>query len=254
MKAKPLTDDQKELIISLYDKYSCVEISKIVGVTINQVYDLRKRLNLTQKQNPQFIFNEIQNQLLLGGKLGDGNFKSNGSLGCYYRENHAEDELEYLTWKANTFGEEILSSKGVHKIKLRPLEIRKPNEYTIQQPYVFSTKTSSSFNKYKDMTIKETILNLNYKGLIIFMLDDGWFSTHNKKGNFLISGGILSDDEMNLLCEQFEKYDIKNAHIIGKKRKDITIPNENNSKLYEMTTSFIPKSIDIINKKFKTMI
>ena len=103
-----LTEEQKQQILSLYGKYSCVEISKIVeGVTLNQVYDLRRKLNITQKQNPQFELNDIQIQLLLGGKLGDGNFKPNGKLGCYYRESHAEDELEYLTWKAEIFGKEI---------------------------------------------------------------------------------------------------------------------------------------------------
>lgn len=57
----PLTEEQKQQIILLYGKYSCVEISKIVeGVTLNQVYDLRRRLNITQKQNPQFELNDMQ--------------------------------------------------------------------------------------------------------------------------------------------------------------------------------------------------
>ena len=41
--------------IALFEKYTCVEISKVVGVTLNQVYEVRKRYNLTDKQNPIFI-------------------------------------------------------------------------------------------------------------------------------------------------------------------------------------------------------
>ena len=41
-----------------------------------------------------------------------------------------------------------------------------------------------------------------------------------------------------------------NVHIVGNKRKDLTIPSENNDKLFQTAISFIPEETDIIQKKF----
>ena len=254
-----LTEEQKQQILSLYGKYSCVEISKIVeGVTLNQVYDLRRKLNITQKQNPQFELNDIQIQLLLGGKLGDGNFKPNGKLGCYYRESHAEDELEYLTWKAEIFGKEILSDKGIHPINIQTKCHQFNNRiYTVQQPYTFSTKTSSVFNKYKDMSMLQAISLLDYRGLIIFLLDDGWCNVDSRnigygKGHFCISKGILNTIETQEICKKFIECGIDSAHII--QNGDISFYQKDTIKIFNCASSFIPTHIDIMKKKFKTIL
>ena len=254
-----LTEEQKQQILSLYGKYSCVEIAKIVeGVTLNQVYDLRKRLGIAQKQNPQFELNDIQIQLLLGGKLGDGNFKPNGRLGCYYRESHAEDELGYLTWKAELFGQEILSEKGVHPINMKTTCHQFNNGiYTVQQPYVFSTKTSSVFNKYKDMSMLQAISLLDYRGLIIFLLDDGWFNVDSRntgygKGHFCISKGTLNIIETQAICKKFIECGIDSAHVI--KNGDISFYQKDTIKIFNCASSFIPTHIDIMKKKFKTIL
>lgn len=258
-KNAPLTEQQKEQIINLYQNHSCVQIAKMVeGVTLNQVYDLRKRLGITQKQNPQFQLNDLQIQLLLGGKLGDGNFKTNGKVGCYYRESHAENELEYLTWKANVFGKDILSAKGVHPIRFQKRESApNKNVYTILQPYLFSTKTSSVFNKYKDMSILETIDLMDYRGLIIYLLDDGWINYDKRnlrygKGHFCIARDLLTDEEAQFVCNKFIKNGVKSAHIIG--RGDISFYQSDTTKIFELASSFIPTNIDIMKKKFKSII
>ena len=231
-------------MISLFDTYTCVEIAKIVGVTVNQVYEVRKRYKLTNKINPIFKLDGLKEQIILGGKLGDGNFKKNGSTNYYYRESHAEDEKEYLLWKMNVLGKEMICRRGIYKIK--------KGGWNQQQSYGFSTKTSPTFVMYKNLTISETIQKLDYRGLIIFMLDDGWFCKHSKNGHFLISGGILTYKELEQLCGQFEKYGIRNVHIVGNERYDVSIPRVNNQKLYEMAIDFMPKDIDIIAKKFNT--
>lgn len=197
---------------------------------------------MTDKQNPVFVLNDLQEQILLSGKLGDGNFKKNGSKNYYYRENHAEDEKQYLEWKMNVLGKNIVAKRGLYKIKM--------SGYNQQQPYGFSTKTSPTFITYNNLSIPNTISKLDYRGLIMFMLDDGWFSNHSKEGNFCISGGNLTVKELEDICSKFDEYGINNTHVIGIKRNDICIPSKNNAKLYEMAISFIPKDIDIINKKF----
>lgn len=70
---------------------------------------------MTDKQNPVFILNDLQEQILLSGKLGDGNFKKNGLKNYYYRENHAEDEKQYLEWKMNVFGKTSLQKEDYIK-------------------------------------------------------------------------------------------------------------------------------------------
>ena len=224
---------------------SCVDIAKIYNVKKEIIYDLRRRLKLTTKQNPIFNISPLQHQLLLGGKLGDGNYKPNGKRNYYYRENHAEDELEYLKWKMNVFGD-MINNQGLYKIKKAG--------YNVQQPYGFSTKTSPSLIKYAEMSVKETIQEIDIYGLIIFMLDDGWFSSHSKTGNFCISGGTLSKEELQMICNKFAEYYIMDVHIVGNKRLDLTIPSINNEKLFNTAISFIPKETDIIQKKFKKFI
>lgn len=236
-----LSQQQIQEIIPLYGQVSCVDIAKIYNVKKEIIYDLRRRLKLTNKQNPTFEISPLQHQILLGGKLGDGNFKPNGKYNYYYRENHAEDELEYLKWKMNVL-DNMINNQGLYKIK--------KTGYNVQQAYGFSTKTSPSLIKYAEMSIEEVINEIDIYGLIIFMLDDGWFSNHSKIGNFCISGGVLKVEELSLICDKFAIYGIENVHITGNKRKDLSLPSINNDKLFEIATSFIPKETDIIQKKF----
>ena len=44
----------------MYNTYSCVEISKILNINLNKIYSLRQKLGITQKQNPQFVLNDLQ--------------------------------------------------------------------------------------------------------------------------------------------------------------------------------------------------
>ena len=110
IRAKNITKEQEDKVIELRGKMKAQDIADLVGVTYYQVHEVFKRNNLTDKQNPIFHLTELQEQILLGGKLGDGNYKSNGKNNYYYRENHAEDDLGYLTWKMNTLGEDIITS------------------------------------------------------------------------------------------------------------------------------------------------
>lgn len=245
MKAKKLTEIQKESIISMYDDYSCVEIANILGVSLNQVYGLRKNLKITRKQNKTFEITDLQHQILIGGKLGDGNFKKNGKSNYCYRESHAEDELDYLIWKMDMLGE-MTNGKSVFKIKNAG--------FNVQQLYGFSTITTPSLIYYANLSIEETISQLDCRGIIIFILDDGTFSTHSKRGNFVVSGGILSKNQIDMFCSQCEKNGIEGVHRTGVKKYDIFIPSSNNKMLFEIATSIIPRKTDIIQKKFKHIV
>ena len=241
-RAKRITQEQTEQVISLRGTMTAKEIATTVGVTYDQVNEVFKRYNMTNKHNINFEINSLQNQIFLSGKLGDGNYKPNGKYNYYYRENHAEDEKEYLIWKMISLGN-MINNQGLYKIK--------KGGWNTQQPYGFSTKTSPSLIKYAEMSIQDAILQLDEKGLIMFMLDDGWFTKHSRQGNFCISGGVLTREDLDCLCIQFSKYNINDVHIVGHKRLDVSIPSSNNKMLYDIATSFIPCDTDIIIKKFQ---
>ena len=188
--------------------------------------------------NPSYDIINLREQVFLGGRLGDGNFKKNGLYNYTYRESHAEDELGYLKWKMNVL-DNMISNQGLHQIKKKG--------WNIQQGYEICTKTTSSLIKYATMPIEDVVLNLDYRGLIIFLFDDGW----NSNGHFMISSGSLSEPQLDLIINQFDKYGIDDVKLTGIKRKDISIPRKHTQTIYNMATSFIPKDTDIIIKKFK---
>lgn len=214
-------------------------------MTIDQIYGLKERLGLSKHQNVKLQFDELQNQILISGKLGDGNFKKNGSSNYYYRESHAEDELEYLRWKMLNLGDAVTPS-GIVKIKR--------GGFNVQQLYGFQTITTPSLIKYAEMSTLETIQSLDYRGIIMFMLDDGTFSKHTKYGYFKISGGVLTDDELLSVCNKLEDNKIGGTHITGNKNKEIVIPSRNNTRLLSFALSFMPRELDVIQKKFGTIL
>ena len=229
-------------IIKLYPYEDDLYISVKYHVPLSTIKQLSTKYKLSKKSTYKttIILSPLQRQLLLGGKLGDGNFKINGRQ-YYYREKHAEDELGYLQWKSLVF-HNILAKRGIYPVKM--------NLSNQQQAYEFSTITSASFTPYAKMSYMEAISEMDLFGLLVFMLDDGWYSPHSKKGNFIISGGLLTIEELNSICSQFDKNGIKGVHVIGHKRYDLSIPAENNKKLYKMASYLIPKNTDIMRKKF----
>lgn len=173
---------------------------------------------------------------MLSGILGDGNFKKNGKYGYYYRESHAEDEIEYLYWKAKHL-QPFLS-----KSKIREINGKGFNK---QKMFELMTRTSISFAKFAIMKKENVILNLDIRGLILFILDDGWI---NKK-NVIISGGELTELQKKLLIDKFNEYGCSSIHLT--KRGEFFFSSKDYNKIKEYTLSFLPQNLDIIIKKFQ---
>lgn len=207
-----------------------------MNVPIWKIYKIKYENNLQNPTNPIFTFDDLQNQILLSGILGDGNFKSNGQHGYYYRESHAKGELEYLQWKANILNN-LLTKSGIHEINGKG--------FNKQPIYEFMTRTSVSFANYANMKIENVINNLNEKGLILFYLDDGWL---NKK-TINISGGTLTDEQKCLIIDKFKQYNCCSIHLT--KRKDFTFSVKDYQRLKNIALSFLPNDLDIMLKKFK---
>lgn len=175
-------------------------------------------------------------------KIGDGRLKVNGKMGnVYYSECHAMDEYEYCLWKHKNLGLLTKSTKPYGK--------NLNNKYS--DAIEFCTITTPSLKKYKNMTKLEVIKKLNPLGLILLLLDDGWFNPHSKLGNFCLSTGELNIQEIDALVDQYNKNGFINVHKIGIKRTDISFDSRNNSQIYHYIINYIPKDTDIIRKKFK---
>lgn len=232
-----IKEDILQLLINNDKKLSCVEIAKLYNVSVKYVYRIKFNNGLTNKTNLPFQLDNLQNQILLSGILGDGNFKKNGK-NYFYRESHAEDELDYLSWKAHILMP-LIRPKGVHPIKSAG--------YNKQQMYLFETKNSPSLNQYAKMSRIEVIQQLNIFGFILWFFDDGW----QNNNQLIISGGILSEKELEEVCLRLSQLGVQDVHITGKKRRDIVIPSHSVNIFYLSALIIMPKNSKIIKKKFK---
>ena len=142
--------DEQDILQLLNIGYTAPQISKELKVTNAVVYRIRRKYHLTTPNKQIFIFNSLQEQILLSGILGDGNYKQNGCQGYYYRESHAEDEYDYISWKANMLNQFVTKS-GVHEIT--------GQGFNKQRLFGFSTKTSTSFRQFVFLTKKQIIIN-----------------------------------------------------------------------------------------------
>lgn len=242
MRTKKITLEQEKKIINLKNQMTAKEIAENIGVTIYQVYEVYRRNNLTNKYNQEVKITEFQEQIILSGIIGDGRLKRNGRYNYYYSECHALDEYEYCEWKMKNLGELTKSTA------LYPKNINNKSSNAVE----FTTKTTPSLIKYADMKKNEVIEKLNIEGLMLLILDDGWFNKHSKKGNFCISGGELTQSELENLIIKYENIGIK-GKIIGIKRKDISLSSDSNILIYNYLKEFMDMDIDIINKKFLYM-
>lgn len=235
-----ITNMQEKEVIRLKNELNLTgkEISKKTGLTINQVYDVFKRRGITNKNNKIFNINSIQEQIILSGILGDGRLKKNGKYNYYYSECHSLEEYDYCKWKMDALSDLTDGNTLYYK------NINNQSSTAVE----FCTKTTPSLIKYAKMCKIEVISQLNLIGIVLFLLDDGWFRKDTK--SYMISGGNLTDDELLLFCNVCKFNGLQNVHITGIKRKDISIPKINSLKLYCIATSLIPDNYDIISKKF----
>lgn len=240
IRAKPITQEQEQQVIELRGKMSAVEIAKMLNLNYNQVTDVYRRYNMTNKIEPIFKPNAIQHQIIISGILGDGNIKQNGK-NCYYRENHRPDQLEYLKWKHECMKPMTRDSMLYYVANSRvPL-------------WEFCTITSPTFNYYKSLSYFDIISMLDLNGIFLFIMDDGWFSNCSKLGNFVVSGGDKPLDIVEYLCKSFNLHGLYGSHIVYQNKEkeyyNISIPSDNNLLLQDIALNLIG-DIDIYRKKF----
>lgn len=184
---------------------------------------------------------ELRHQMFLGAKLGDGYFQKIHHNVYKYRESHSISELEYAKWK-------YLILQSYHKnTKIVP-----KNGGTACEVYT-STSCSQQIKPYYDMSVEDVINSMNIYGFLFYLLDDGWYSSHSKAGNYIIGSKVLAIKQKIGVINLLNRYEIE-ASIVGK-REDIAINSKYNLTLLSYLTHIAPTlDIDVINKKFGPVI
>lgn len=229
-----------------YGKIKAKDIATELNISINKVYKMAQEYSLTTSLNPIFDLNDIQHQILVSGKIGDGNFKKNGS-NYYYREVHSVKEKEYLLWKYNQMGSTTTGKTYNHKRR----------KETQNDQISFQTRNSSVFTKYAEMTNSEAIGNMNELGLVLLALDDGWCRRYTNSFGFAISVGGLNEDEQILLREKYESELQIQCKLHSRKsvtNNYISINSKESSKLLQSILKYFSKDTDIIQNKFQQFV
>lgn len=184
----------------------------------------------------------IRHQILLGSILGDAYLQKTRNGTYKYRESHSIQEIEYSMWKYLMLCEWTIGTKIIDKNK------EEDGRYSAVEFYS-SVSASDDIEGYYNMSIEDVISQIEIEGLIIFLLDDGWYSEHSKEGSLLISSGELTETQLNSIVNVFQRYGIE-CSLIGK-RKDISInSNSNYILLSYILRLFGTLEIDVLQKKF----
>lgn len=222
---------ESEYILTWYGHKTAAEMADDLSISINRVYSICRyyKLNTTDKR---CLLTLQQHQLILGGILGDGNLKRNGS-NFYYRESHSAKEREYCQWKCELFGN-LVSKSGLHLVDKRDGQ------------FGFQTKNFVTFRYYKNLTIEEVIADLSHFGVLIFILDDGWANGHALR----IANGVLSRSQRELFKSQVDSLfgiDLKLC------KYDMGILHQDLPKVLPYFKEYVPNTIDVYQKKIKTL-
>ena len=243
MKARTLTIEERFQISKEYKEgKTAPELSKKHRCSTHQVYDIAKKYGGKYKLNEDVSISDKQHQILLGGFLGDGHFKVNGSENVCYSECHALGEVDYLNWKHFMLGDLTKDSKIYDK--------NANNDHVKAKE--FTSKTTPSLIKYMSYTKIEAIRELDELGLLIHLLDDGWLKVNSKtSGNFAITTYTWSEYERTQLINQWKKVVGVNFKESGIKRVNISVGKDDSAIIYELAKKHIPMNLDICKKKFR---
>ena len=221
------------------------DIGADLGLSINQIYEVARKYGLQQPQNIMVKFNRVMDQIILSGILGDGRLKRNGSKNYYYSECHALGEKEYLRWKFDNLGEltkytkmygEQLYSKNMNNISSDALE--------------FTTLTTPSLVKYAEMSNLEVIEKLDDLGLLLLVFDDGWTQKYKAGHTVYISGGTMTERELEALSNRCNSILGITPNIVGNKRKDLRFKASDGHVFEELSKKYDMDKLDVAIKKF----
>lgn len=231
-----------KFIIENRNKLTNKEMAIKLNISNKYVSTLKRENGINQKI--EYQINDIQNQIIMSGLLGDGNLKANGRYNYYYRECHSVKESEYLKWKFDTLSP-LTDGCSINKHKQRTS--------TCNPQESFNTKTLKELIPYSKMTYSDFILGLNDLGLILYILDDGWKHRHSKvndKYNVNLAVNKLNSEEKLLLINQFINIMGIDCKVICADKNTISFNMKYNEIFINTINKYGLQNLDVVRKKF----
>lgn len=227
------TETEAEYIKSHYGNMKAQDMADALGISINRVYNICRKLELT-RSDVRILFTHKQHQVIIAGILGDGNIKRNGS-NYYYRETHSKKERGYCEWKSEILSS-MLSKAGFHLTD------------KCDGQFGFQTINSPSFRWYKKLTTTEVIDELDSFGACIYLLDDGWA----KSPGYCLSTGTMDHDAEEYLCDRLNCVLGTSATVIG--HNTISFKKDSMKALTKAMIRNIPSNLDVFERKIQPLV
>lgn len=209
---------------------------RVIQKWCQEIHDLDARSYKKHKK-----LNDIQKQLIMFGRLGDGHIDRRENQPMYI-ETHAENQKDYIYWKWSIL-KDICNKEPVY---YPPQEHSFGGDkmYECQAHYRICTRIIDELKPIRAMSSREIIEQLNEFGLSLHMLDDA-----SRSDGFwdLCVAEYSMDDIVRYLEICKERF-----NIIGKVRKDIRYIgfNKQSSKIIDdIILRNIPNELDIIQYK-----
>jgi hypothetical protein len=201
-----LTRDE---LVELYEvqKLTTYQIAERYGISNVRVSQLLKKsgIQITPKRrsfekNKNYVLNDNQTQLMLGGLLGDSYLApSHDNKSARLQIGHCKAQREYLEWK-KSFVRDISGNTNTHVDKDGFVS------------YSFATKCVPILKEYRDMfydkngikIINRSILDkLSPLGLAIWIMDDGCNDRYNS--NLVLYTNCFTLEEQEIIRTYFEE-------------------------------------------------
>jgi len=237
----------RELWKSVYkmymvDKIPIEEIAEKLGYQPESISKLREQFGLPPRTKEWLyneyaasMFNEEQEQIILGGMLGDGCILSRTSRNPIYTETHSIHQLEYISWKQTKLYPFVKSVSIGHKET--QAQIR-----SVAMPQLRFYRNVFYPDDHKLIPV-ESLKWLDDLALAVWYMDDGSITQKSSVMRFATCGFNLKTVGM-LQGWMATKYDIMSYIYVDKGiYPNLVIQKESNNKLMKIIEPHIIPSM-----------
>lgn len=148
-------------------------------------------------------YSEDLKSLILGSILGDASLRSQGKMTAYMREEHVDDQKEYVNWKSDM----LSNGLNVEQMADGYEGYRTETSYTLGR---FNNLFYKDNNRYKDVV--EVLNNIDITPLVlaIWYQDDGTRSDESgsRSRNVITMHDTSNDEAQTIKTRIEEKYDL----------------------------------------------
>lgn len=209
---------------------------RVIQKWCQEIHDLDARSYKKHKK-----LNDIQKQLVMFGRLGDGHIDRRENQPMYI-ETHADNQKDYIYWKWSIL-KDICNKEPVYYPPAQH-SFGGDKVYECRAHYRICTRIIDDLKPIRAMSIGEILYQLNEFGLSVHALDDGFRSN----SNWEICLAEWNDEEIELylnICKK--RFDLDGYRLTD--NRYIKFTAESSRRLDEIILSVVPNNLDIIRYK-----